>query len=141
MRFLLVLFAGLSMAQGLAQEEPTTIRVKKESNLSKAVLDNTENRLFVVDRFGNPTKNEIIEYMLTVKSARDTRSFRGYSNSLTPEMVKYLNRQKSAVKIFFTSISAKDDNDHAVKLPDVIETWVPECGNCEGVSRQNRRRK
>jgi hypothetical protein len=140
MRFLLVFLAGLSLAQGSAQEGPGTVRVKKESGLSKAVLDNTENRLFVVDRFGNTTQNEIMEYMLTVKSARDTRNFRGYSNSLTPEMVRYLNRQKSAVKIFFTAISAKDDNGHAVKLPDIIDTWFPDCGNCEGTGRKKDRR-
>src|SRR5690606_7139264 len=111
-------------------DAPATIRVRKESNLSKAVLDNTENRLFVVDRFGNPRENEIVAYELTVKSKRETRRFTGYSNALTREMIGYLNKQKSSTKIFFTGIVAKDEGDHPVNLPDVIEVWFPECRGC-----------
>lgn len=131
MRGILLLFFFAFAAQLAGQTgRPGTIRVKKESDLSKAVLDNTEHRLMVVDRFGNPRENEIISYTLYVKSGRQTKQFPGFNNKLTAEMISYLNRQKSAVKIFFTGITAKDDNGHPVKLPDVIETWFPDCGNC-----------
>lgn len=132
-----LLFCAASI--GIAAQEPATIRIKKESDLQKAVFDNTEYRLFAVDRFGNPQENEILQYVLTVKTARDARNFQGYGNKLSPDMVKYLRQQKTAAKIFFTSISAKDDNGHAVKLPDIIDTWFPDCRNCGETGKHRRR--
>lgn len=135
--FHLLLFCVLAFMQGgFYAQEPQTIRVKKESDLSKVVFDNTETRLFVVDRFGNPRQNKILSYKLYVKNKRETRAFSGYSNSLNAEMIQYLNKQTSAVKLFFTEISAEDDNGHLVKLPDAIDTWFPDCRGCE----KNRRR-
>jgi hypothetical protein len=132
MKFFLAIALVLARISLFAQhEEPATIRVKKESNLAKAILDNSELRLMVIDRFGNPKDNEIIGYKLYVKTKRETKEFPGFSNRLTPEIVNYLNKQKSAVKIFFTGITAKDDNGHVVKLPDVIDTWFPDCLNCD----------
>jgi hypothetical protein len=124
------------LAQPVVAQETETIRVRRESNLAKAVFDNTEMRLLVVDRFGNPRENKIAGYKFFVKTRRETREFEGYGNNLSPEMINYLNRQTRASKIFFTEISAKDDNDHLVKLPDVIETWFPDCANCEKGSRK-----
>ena len=112
-------------------QEPQTIRVKKESNLSKVVFDNTDPRLFVVDRFGNPRDNKILSYKLYVKGKRETKEFKGYSNRLNQEMLTYLRKQTVATKIFFTEISAEDDDGHLVKLPDAIDVWFPDCKNCE----------
>lgn len=131
----LLLTANFCLAQ---EQTPTTIKVRKESDLSKAVFDNTERRLMVVDRFGNPRENKIATYKLYVKTKRDTKEFIGYGNSLSSEMIKYLNSLSSASKIFFTGISATDDNGHLVKLPDVIEVWFPECGNCDTGKRRRR---
>jgi hypothetical protein len=122
----IILFAALIPAQ-----EPATIRVKRESALVKAVFDNTQMSLMAIDRFGNPRENKIVSYKLYVKAKRETKEFEGYSNSLTGEMIAYLNKQPRAVKIFFTGITVRDENDHLLKLPDLIETWFPDCGNCE----------
>jgi hypothetical protein len=130
MKHLFAALVFLSFTSHAQDGEPATIRVRKESNLAKIVLDNSAHRLFVVDRFGNPRDNEILGYMLTVKAKRETRNFQGYSNALTGEMINYLNRQKSSVKIFFTRITAKDERGHPVKLPDMIDVWFPDCGNC-----------
>ncbi len=125
-----LLFAMVAVTSGLYAQEPFTIKVKKESDLSKAVFDNVDLRLMVIDRFGNPKENKIASYILYIKGKRETASFEGYSNKLTGEMLNYLKKQKSAVKIFFTGINAVDDEGHPVKLPDVIDTWFPECSNC-----------
>jgi hypothetical protein len=141
MKVLLIIFCLLCFQETMlfAQEErPATIRVRKESDLVKAVFDNTIPRLMAVDRFGNPRENRIVSYKLYVKDKKETKLFVGYSNNLTDEMVKHLNRQKSAVKIFFTEITVKDDNEHLVKLPDVIETWFPDCGNCDKKRSKNK---
>lgn len=114
---------------GYSQETPT-IKVKKESNLKKAVFENTERKLIILDRFGNPRDNKVVAYKLYVKNKKSTKEFSGYSNTLTPEMVSYLNKQKNASKIFFTEIMVMDDNEHLVQMPDVIETWFPDCTNC-----------
>lgn len=136
---LYVVFLFSVMSPGLyAQDEPATIRVRKESDLTKAVFDNTERRLMVVDRFGNPRDNNIATYKLYVKTRRSTREFTGYGNTLSAEMLKFLGEQQVACKLFFTGISATDDNGHLVKLPDVIEVWFPECGNCDNNKRKRR---
>ncbi len=119
-------------------QEPQTIRVKKESNLVKAVFDNTESKLIVVDRFGNPRENKIASYKFYVKTNKETKEFSGYGNSLSNEMSSYLNKLEKAAKIFFTEIVAKDDNEHLVPLPDVIETWFPDCVNCKNYKNKKR---
>ena len=126
--FLLMLQGSLHVFKA---QEPQKIKVKKESNLVKAVFDNTELKLMVVDRFGNPTENRIVKYRLYVKSKNETKEFTGYSNKLNNDIVSYLTKLKQASKIFFTEITAEDNNAHFVKLPDIIETWFPDCSNCE----------
>jgi hypothetical protein len=118
------------------EEEPQTIKIRRESNLVKAVFDNTEMRLMVIDRFGNPKENKIVSYKLWIKGKGNVQALDGYSNSLTPDMIRTLKKQSKAVKIFFTEISVQEDDGHLVKLPDVIDTWFPDCENCEkGVKR------
>lgn len=112
-------------------QQPQTIKIRKETNLVKVVFDNTDPRLFVVDRFGNPRENKVLSYKLYVKTKRETREFQGHSNRLNSEMLNYLKKQKVATKIFFTEISAEDDDGHLVKLPDAIDTWFPDCTNCD----------
>lgn len=112
-------------------QEPKTIKVKKESNLSKAVFNNADLRLMVVDRFGNPKDNKIVSYKLYVQTKRETKEFMGFGNALNGEMIACLDKLPKATKIFFTEISAKDDEEHLTKLPDVIEVWFPECSNCD----------
>ncbi len=115
-----------------AQEgEPETITVRRESNLVKAVFDNTEYQLMAIDRFGNPRENKIVSYKLWIKGKSNVRALEGYSNRLTPDMVNALKKQTKAVKIFFTDISVREDDGHYTKLPDVIDTWFPDCENCE----------
>jgi hypothetical protein len=111
-----------------AQEPVQTIKVKREQNLAKVIFDNTENRLFVIDRFGNPRSNEIVSYSLWINGKGS--ELKGYSNALSPEMIKELRKQKKAVKLFFTKIKVKSDDDHVIDLPDVIEVWFPDCKNC-----------
>lgn len=132
----IVILTMIGSSQDMISQEPQTIKIKKESNLAKVVLDNTEDRLIVVDRFGNPRDNRIVSYKLYVKTKKETKEFQGFSNRLTGEMVTYLNKQTKATKIFFTEISAKDDNEHLVQLPDCIETWFPDCKNCDPINRK-----
>jgi hypothetical protein len=120
-----------------AQEEPLTIKVKKESNLVKAVFDNTELRLMVIDRFGNPKENRVSSYKLWIKGKGTVKQIDGFSNRLNAEMLAALKKQTKATKIFFTEITVTDDDGHLVKLPDVIDTWFPDCSNCE---KGNKRR-
>ncbi len=119
-----------------AQETPS-IKVRKSSNLAKVVLDNSAYRLVVIDRFGNPTEAKILNYRLHIKLKRNTRVFEGNSNSLTREMISVLNGLNDATKIFFTEIKAEEDEGHLISLPDLIEVWFPECGNCE--KKRNRK--
>jgi hypothetical protein len=113
----------------LYAQEPQTIRVKREQNLAKVYFDNTELKLIVIDRFGNPRENKIVSYKLWIKE-NSPKGLNGFDNSLSSDMINELNKQKKAVKIFFTEINVQDDNGHLVKLPDAIETWFPNCKNC-----------
>jgi len=125
------LLAAFFTCFSLIAQEPQTIKFKKESNLVKAVFDNTDPKLFVVDRFGNPRDNKVLSYKLYIKAKRETKSFEGFSNALTGEMLNYLNKLPKATKIFFTEIMVEDEYGHALKLPDVIEMWFPDCKNCQ----------
>src|SRR5688572_9014344 len=111
---LVVLVLVFNALQVSAQydDEPKTIKLKKESNLSKAQFDNTQMRLFCVDRFGNARDNQILAFTLHVKTKKGVRSFRGGSNDLTGEMTSYLDKLKDAAKIFFTDITALNEGDH-----------------------------
>ncbi|MBP9069093.1 MAG: hypothetical protein KBG47_06270 [Bacteroidia bacterium] len=113
-----------------AQEPVGTIKIKREQNLVKAVFDNVEYKLMAIDRFGNPQENTFASYTLWIKEKKSTKKFAGYSNTLTPEMLKELKSLKRATKIFFTNIKVNGDDEHLVDLPDVIDTWFPDCANC-----------
>lgn len=130
MKKLLLIISLFSSGYISAQENVGTIKVKREQNLVKAVFDNTEYKLFAVDRFGNPRENEFVSYTLWIKEKKVTKEFKGFSNTLTPEMLKELKSLKKASKIFFTNIKVKGDDDHLVDLPDIIDTWFPDCSNC-----------
>lgn len=132
---LLFLFSSCMIPFSGFSQEPQTIKFKKESNLVKAVFDVTESKLFVIDRFGNPRENKIASYKLYVKAKRETKEFNGYGNTLNSEMIKYLNKQDKATKIFFTEIFALEEDGHLTRLPDVIDTWFPDCTNCERKKR------
>jgi hypothetical protein len=135
-RLLAVFFLLVIHSSSYAQDEPATIKFKKESRLSKAIFDNTVPQLLVIDRYGNPTEAQLVSYRLYVKTKSETREFLGYTNKLTGDMINYLNRQRSATKIFFTELSAKDESGHLVKLPDVIDVWFPQCENCDKKKRR-----
>jgi hypothetical protein len=119
-----------------AQDDPVSIKVRKEQNLVKAYFDNTELKLMAVDRFGNPKENKMLSYKFWIKGEKG--SIQGYSNSLNPNMTAELKKLKKATKIYFTEISVEDDQGHAVKLPDLYEVWFPQCTNCDGVGKKRR---
>ncbi len=129
-RFILI-FSFLFVYETSHAQEPNVIKIKKESDLVKVVFDNVDLKLMAVDRFGNPRQNQVVSYKLWIKGKGDAKMFPGSNNSLSPEMIKELNKLKKATKIFFTDINVKDDDEHALKLPDVIDTWFPDCKNCD----------
>lgn len=129
MKKLLLIFSLFTLSVS-AQEPVGTIKIKREQNLVKAVFDNVEYKLMAIDRFGNPQENTFASYTLWIKEKKSTKKFVGYSNTLTPEMLKELKSLKRATKIFFTNIKVNEDDAHMVDLPDVIDTWFPDCVNC-----------
>ena len=118
-----------SQTQLAIAQEPGTLKIRKESNIIKAYFDPTELRLIAIDRFGNPQENRIVGFKLFVKAKRSTNGFEAFSGTLTPDMIAYLNNLKTASKIFFTEVMAKDENNALLKLPDVIEVWFPNPGS------------
>lgn len=129
MKKLLLIFSLFTLSVS-AQEPVGTIKIKREQNLVKAVFDNVEYKLMAIDRFGNPQENTFASYTLWIKEKKSTKKFVGYSSTLTPEMLKELKSLKRATKIFFTNIKVNGDDEHLVDLPDVIDTWFPDCTNC-----------
>ncbi|MBA3682031.1 MAG: hypothetical protein H0W73_12850 [Bacteroidetes bacterium] len=128
---LILIFSFLMVYATSNAQEPNIIKVKKESDLVKVVFDNVDLKLMAVDRFGNPRQNRVVSYKLWIKGKGETKMYPGFNNSLSPEMIKELNKLKKATKIFFTEINVKEEDDHSVKLPDVIDTWFPDCKNCD----------
>ena len=118
--FLIFFYNKISLAQ-----EPQIIRVKKELNLKKVVFDNSEFRLMVIDRFGNPRENKIASYQLDIKMPNETKIFFGFGNSLSQEMLNYLYKLDKAAYMFFIKIMVYDEDEHLINLPDFKEEWVP----------------
>lgn len=134
-KLLLILLLFALKAQ--SQEGVNTFKIKREQNLVKCVFDNVEYKLIPIDRFGNPREeNEVVSYVLWVKEKKTTKKFIGSSNTFSPEMLTELNSLKKAAKIFFTNIKVKGDDDHLVDMPDVIDTWFPNCKNCSNKKNQ-----
>lgn len=129
--YILIAVLSIGSTHLMAQDEPQTIRVKKQSDLAKVVFDNTQNKLMVVDRFGNVRENKVLSYKLYVKNGKSTQEFIGYGNNLSPDMLNYLRNQSAAVKLFFTEIKVYDDAEHVQGLPDCIEVYFPDCVNCK----------
>lgn len=125
------LLLALFYTCGLSAQEPAVIKFKKESKYAKAVFDNVDNQLVVIDVYGNPTNAKIAKFKLYVKTKKDTKEFAAYSNSLNTEMLNYLKKLKSSAKLFFTEINVQDEDDHLSKLPDAIEQWFPVCNGCK----------
>lgn len=136
MKNIIACFLFLFVVSVSAQEPPQTIKVKKEQNLVKAYFDNTDLRLTAVDRFGNMQENKIKSYKLWIKG-KEVKGFNGFDNALSSDMVKELNKLKKATKIYFTEINVEDENGHLQKLPDIYETWFPNCKNCDNKSGRN----
>ncbi len=118
--FLIFFYNKISLAQ-----EPQIIRVKKELNLKKVVFDNSEFRLMVIDRFGNPRENKIASYQLDIKIPNETKIFFGFGNNLSQEMLNYLYKLDKAANMFFIKIMVYDEDEHLINLPDFKEEWVP----------------
>ncbi len=118
--FLIFFYNKISLAQ-----EPQIIRVKKELNLKKVVFDNSEFRLIVIDRFGNPRENKIASYQLDIKNPNETKFFFGFGNNLSQEMLNYLYKLDKAANMFFIKIMVYDEDEHLINLPDFREEWVP----------------
>ena len=118
--FLIFFYNKISLAQ-----EPQIIRVKKELNLKKVVFDNSEFRLMVIDRFGNPRENKIASYQLDINMPNETKIFFGFGNSLSQEMLNYLYKLDKAAYMFFIKIMVYDEDEHLINLPDFKEEWVP----------------
>lgn len=110
-------------------QELQVFKIKKESTLFKVVFDNTDLRLLIIDRYGNPKENQIASFKLLVKSKNEIKAFEGFNNNLSADMIYYLNKLKEASKLFFTDIIGIELDQHLVKLPDVIEIWFPNCNN------------
>ncbi|MBS1652795.1 MAG: hypothetical protein JSU07_12370 [Bacteroidetes bacterium] len=93
---------------------------------TKAVFDNIEMKLIVMDKFGNITQIEIRNFKLFIKEKSATKEFESFSNNLTQDMLTHLNKLKKSTKLFFTNIYV-EEHEHLEKLPDVIEIWFPVC--------------
>jgi hypothetical protein len=112
-------------------QQTNTIKFKKETKYAKAVFDNVDLKLIVIDIYGNPTETKIGKFKLYVKTKKETAEFAAYSNNLSSEMINYLKKLKHSAKLFFTEINVVDDDNHLSKLPDAIEQWFPNCANCK----------
>lgn len=137
MKFIYTIFICLIFnlsSKNICAQEPNLIKVKREQNLVKVYFDNTELTLMPIDRFGNPQANKVKSFKLWIKGRG--KAYEGFDNKLSGEMVQGLNKLKKATIIYFTEIAVEDDKGHLVKLPDVYETWFPDCKNCDTKTRK-----
>ncbi len=127
--FFLLLLQFFSVKNLISQENGIDkITVKKESNLVKAFFDNNELKLIAQDKYGNIDHHAIRSFEMHYEvKKKKLKILKSSSMYLTLDMLHDLNTLKEAKKIFYTKITAEDQNGILVNLPDVIEMHFPRC--------------
>ena len=110
------------------ETEIDKISVKKESNLVKAFFDSNDLKIIAQDKYGNINHHAVRSFEMHYEvKKKKLKILKSSSMYLTLDMLHDLNNLKEAKKIFYTKITAEDQNGNLVSLPDVIEMNFPRC--------------
>ena len=123
-----ILLSFISNAQ-----EIETIKIQKEDAFFKADFDDTNYKVFAVDKYGNPYMDAIKSFKITFQDSKGHFESAVVGNTFPKKTINYLTKgRKKATNICLKEIVAEDKEGHVQKLPDKCGVLIyPDCKNCD----------
>lgn len=123
-----ILLSFISKAQ-----EIETIKIKKEDPFYKADFDDTNYKVFAVDKYGNPYMDAVKSFVITFQDSKGHFKSEVVGNTFPKKTINYLTKGRSkATNVCLREIIAEDKEGHVQKLPDHCGVLIyPDCKNCD----------
>lgn len=132
----LLKFIGLVIALSpgfLNAQDIETIKIAKEDPFIKADFDETEYKVFAVDKYGNPYMDVVKSFVITFQDSKGHFQSAVVGNTFPKKTINYLTKgRQKATNICLKEIVAEDKDGHVQKLPDKCSVLIyPDCKNCD----------
>jgi hypothetical protein len=133
---LLTAFCLLSTC--LYSQEIEKIKIAKEDPFFKADFDETEYKVFALDKYGNPYMDVVKSFKITFQDSKGHFESVVVGNTFPKKTINYLTKgRKRATNICLKDIIAEDKEGHVQKLPDKCGVLIyPNCKNCDPDKRK-----
>ena len=126
--FIFAFSASVSYSQ-----EIEIIKIKKEDPFFKADFDETEYKVFALDKYGNPYMDAVKSFVITFQDTKGHFQSAVVGNTFPKKTINYLTKGRTkATNICLKEIVAEDKDGHVQKLPDKCGVLIyPDCKNCD----------
>ena len=126
--YILLLTSLISFSQ-----EIETIKIAKEDPFIKADFDETEYKVFAVDKYGNPYMDVVKSFKITFQDSKGHFESAVTGNTFPKKTINYLTKgRQRATNICLKEIVTEDKEGHVQKLPDRCGILIyPDCKNCD----------
>ena len=126
--FILTLSSFVSNSQ-----EIETIKIAREETFLKADFDETEYKVFALDKYGNPYMDVVKSFVITFQDSKGHFQSAVVGNTFPKKTINYLTKGRTkATNVCLKEIVAEDKEGHVQKLPDKCGVLIyPDCKNCD----------
>ena len=117
----------------LFSQEIEKIKIAKEDPFYKADFDETEYKVFALDKYGNPYMDVVKSFKITFQDSKGHFESAVVGNTFPRKTINYLTKGRTrATNICLKEIVAEDKDGHVQKLPDKCGVLIyPDCKNCD----------
>ena len=119
-------------------QEIEKIKIAKEETFIKADFDETNYKVFAVDKYGNPYEDAVKSFKITFQDSKGHFEAAVVGNTFPKKTINYLTKGRTkATNVCFKEIVAEDKEGHVQKLPDKCGVLIyPDCKNCDTNKRK-----
>ncbi len=124
----------------LFSQEIEKIKIVKEETFFKADFDETEYKVFAVDKYGNPYMDVVKSFKITFQDSKGHFESAVVGNTFPKKTINYLTKGRTkATNVCLKDIVAEDKEGHVQKLPDKCGVLIyPDCKNCDTNKKQKK---
>jgi hypothetical protein len=124
----------------LSAQEVEKIKIVKEDPFYRADFDETEYKVFALDKYGNPYMDVVKSFKITFQDTKGHFESAVVGNTFPKKTINYLTKGRSkATNICLKEIVAEDKDGHVQKLPDRCGILIyPDCKNCDPNKQQKK---
>lgn len=114
-------------------QEIETIKIAREETFFKADFDETEYKVFALDKYGNPYMDVVKSFKITFQDSKGHFESAVVGNTFPKKTINYLTKGRTkATNVCLKEIVAEDKEGHVQKLPDKCGVLIyPDCKNCD----------